>query len=140
MNLEARLAAVEAENDDLRHRVGQLEEALGMRLVLPIELGLTGHESALVGFLLTREIATKEALLSTMYGHRPDQDEPQIKIIDVFVCKARKKLKRFGLEIETVWGHGYRMSPETKQRIAAMLAAAAQSVITEPPALKENAA
>jgi len=52
---------------------------------------------------------TKEMLLNHLYR---GMDEPEIKIIDVFVCKLRKKLaeptggKSY---IETVWGRGYRL-------------------------------
>ena len=50
---------------------------------------------------------TKEMLLTGLYG---GMDEPEIKIIDVFVCKLRKKLADAsgGKEyIETIWGRGY---------------------------------
>ncbi|MBE1237923.1 winged helix-turn-helix domain-containing protein, partial [Phaeovibrio sulfidiphilus] len=50
---------------------------------------------------------TKEQFLNHLYG---GMDEPDLKIIDVFVCKLRKKLAAF-LDgetcIETVWGRGY---------------------------------
>ena len=50
---------------------------------------------------------TKEMLLTSLYG---GMDEPEIKIIDVFVCKVRKKLADAsgGKDyIETIWGRGY---------------------------------
>ena len=50
---------------------------------------------------------TKEMFLNHLYG---GMDEPELKIIDVFVCKLRKKLlAATGGEshIETVWGRGY---------------------------------
>ena len=50
---------------------------------------------------------TKETFLNHLYG---EMDEPEAKIIDVFVCKLRKKLAAFtnGRNyIETVWGQGY---------------------------------
>ena len=50
---------------------------------------------------------TKEMFLNQLYG---GMDEPEIKIIDVFICKLRKKLAGAsgGKEyIETVWGRGY---------------------------------
>jgi two-component system cell cycle response regulator CtrA len=50
---------------------------------------------------------TKEMFLNHLYG---GMDEPELKIIDVFVCKLRKKLSNAtGGEnyIETVWGRGY---------------------------------
>ncbi len=50
---------------------------------------------------------TKEMFLNHLYG---GMDEPELKIIDVFVCKLRKKLSgATGGDnyIETVWGRGY---------------------------------
>ncbi|MEO1708113.1 MAG: winged helix-turn-helix domain-containing protein, partial [Pseudomonadota bacterium] len=49
---------------------------------------------------------TKEMFLNHLYG---GMDEPELKIIDVFICKLRKKLKAASGEdyIETVWGRGY---------------------------------
>lgn len=49
---------------------------------------------------------TKEMMMAAMYG---GMDEPEIKIIDVFICKLRKKLRDAGADglIETVWGRGY---------------------------------
>ena len=52
---------------------------------------------------------TKEMFLSHLYG---GMDEPEMKIIDVFICKLRKKLASAsgGKDyIETVWGRGYVM-------------------------------
>ena len=52
---------------------------------------------------------------SVYYG---GMDEPEMKIIDVFICKLRKKLasassgKKY---IETVWGRGYVMRQPTDQ-------------------------
>jgi two-component system, cell cycle response regulator CtrA len=51
-------------------------------------------------------VLTKEAFLNHLYG---GMDEPEMKIIDVFVCKLRKKLAQAGAGnlIGTVWGRGY---------------------------------
>jgi two-component system cell cycle response regulator CtrA len=109
MDVEARLAIFERENETLRERVRQLELALYAGAQVPVDWGLTLQESIVVGALLRTEMATKERLMTALYGGRID-DGGEIKIIDVFVCKARKKLRAFGVEIETVWGQGYRMS------------------------------
>jgi two-component system cell cycle response regulator CtrA len=56
--------------------------------------------------------------LNHLYG---GMDEPELKIIDVFVCKLRKKLaKATGGEhyIETVWGRGYVLRDPTTPEIA----------------------
>jgi two-component system cell cycle response regulator CtrA len=50
---------------------------------------------------------TKEMFLNHLYG---GMDEPELKIIDVFICKLRKKLANASAGknyIETVWGRGY---------------------------------
>lgn len=45
-------------------------------------------------------------------------EEQEIKIVDVFVCKLRKKLQGLGLSIETVWGRGYRLSQQQMETAA----------------------
>jgi two-component system, cell cycle response regulator CtrA len=50
---------------------------------------------------------TKEMFLNHLYG---GMDEPEVKIIDVFICKLRKKLANASMGqnyIETIWGRGY---------------------------------
>lgn len=70
---------------------------------------LTSKEYAILELLSLRKgsTLTKEMFLNHLYG---GIDEPELKIIDVFVCKLRKKLaEASGGEnyIETVWGRGY---------------------------------
>ncbi len=72
---------------------------------------LTGKEYQMLELLSLRKgtTLTKEMFLNHLYG---GMDEPELKIIDVFICKLRKKLaKATGGEthIETVWGRGYVM-------------------------------
>jgi two-component system cell cycle response regulator CtrA len=84
---------------------------------------LTGKEYQMLELLALRKgtTLTKEMFLSQLYGAL---DEPEVKIIDVFVCKLRKKLasasggKNY---IETVWGRGYvmREQGEPEARISA---------------------
>ncbi len=70
---------------------------------------LTGKEYQILELLSLRKgtTLTKEMFLNHLYG---GMDEPELKIIDVFICKLRKKLSAAtGNEnhIETVWGRGY---------------------------------
>jgi two-component system, cell cycle response regulator CtrA len=72
---------------------------------------LTGKEYQMLELLALRKgmTLTKEMFLSHLYG---GMDEPEVKIIDVFMCKLRKKLANAsgGKDyIETVWGRGYVM-------------------------------
>ena len=69
---------------------------------------LTGKEYSILELLVLRKgmVLTKEAFLNHLYG---GMDEPEMKIIDVFVCKLRKKLAQAGAGnmIGTIWGRGY---------------------------------
>src|SRR3974390_113382 len=84
---------------------------------------LTGKEYQMLELFSLRKgtTLTKEMFLHHLYG---GMDEPELKIIDVFICKLRKKLagasngKHY---IETIWGRGYalREPSETKVMISA---------------------
>jgi two-component system cell cycle response regulator CtrA len=85
-----------------------------------VPVHVTGKEYAILELLVLRKgmVLTKEAFLNHLYG---GMDEPEMKIIDVFICKLRKKLAHAGADnlIGTVWGRGYMMrdpSPETVAR------------------------
>ena len=70
---------------------------------------LTGKEYQMLELLSLRKgtTLTKEMFLNHLYG---GMDEPELKIIDVFICKLRKKLVAATCGqhyIETVWGRGY---------------------------------
>ncbi len=70
---------------------------------------LTGKEYQMLELLSLRKgtTLTKEMFLNHLYG---GMDEPELKIIDVFICKLRKKLSNAtggDNYIETVWGRGY---------------------------------
>ena len=70
---------------------------------------LTGKEYAMLELLSLSKgtTLTKEMFLNHLYG---GMDEPELKIIDVFICKLRKKLQNAtggNHYIETVWGRGY---------------------------------
>ena len=72
-------------------------------------LHLTGKEYGILELLSLRKgsTLTKEQFLNHLYG---GMDEPEVKIIDVFICKLRKKIQvAAGGDnyIETVWGRGY---------------------------------
>lgn len=115
------VTALEAENETLLERIAVLEEQLGMRLEAPLVLGLTGQETRIFGMLLKRDILTKDAGMLTLYGHRNAGEEAEPKIVDVFVCKMRKKLAPFGITIETHWGAGWSMPAEAKAIARALL-------------------
>ncbi len=91
-----------------------------MVTVHDIRINLTTKEYQILELLSLRKgsTLTKEVFLNNLYG---GMDEPDAKIIDVFICKLRKKLatasEGFNF-IETVWGRGYALREPTKQSIA----------------------
>lgn len=114
-----------------RLRVGAMQLNLDSREVTVNgqEVHLTGKEYAILELLVLRKgmVLTKEAFLNHLYG---GMDEPEMKIIDVFVCKLRKKLALAGADnlIGTVWGRGY-MIREPAGEIAAIEAGLASAEI-----------
>lgn len=78
-------------------------------------LHLTGKEYQMLELLALRVgvTLTKEMFLDHLYG---GMDEPELKIIDVFICKLRSKLTRARVNyVRTVWGRGYVLSEEPLQ-------------------------
>lgn len=79
-------------------------------------LHLTGKQYHMLECLMLRKgaVQTKDAIMTSLYG---GMDEPELKIIDVFVCKLRQKLKDAGAPglIETVWGRGYLIRDPERQ-------------------------
>lgn len=97
-------------------RIGRLELNLDSREVMidGRDVHLTGKEYSILELLVLRKgmVLSKEAFLNHLYG---GMDEPEVKIIDVFVCKLRKKLARAGADgiIGTIWGRGYMIRDST---------------------------
>ncbi len=109
-------------------RTGKLSVNLDTRTVEAggEPLHLTGKEYGILELLSLRkgQTLTKEQFLNHLYG---GIDEPELKIIDVFICKLRKKLATAtggDSYIETVWGRGYVLrDPDTGLGRAAPAAA-----------------
>ncbi len=108
-------------------RTGKLAVNLAARTVSVEERPhLTGKEYGILELLSLRKgtTLTKEMFLNHLYG---GLDEPELKIVDVFICKLRKKLAmatRGDHYIETVWGRGYVLrDPDQRQHVHAAQAA-----------------
>lgn len=55
-------------------------------------------------------VMSKERLLAKTNRDITGHDERDLKLVDVWICKLRKKLKPLGVEIVTAWGQGYRLA------------------------------
>ena len=117
-----KIDVLERENLLLRERLAYLEAILippGMRYDL---LGLTAYEGRVLAALSRGEQMSKEQILAVAYSDRLDQDLPELKIVDVWVCKIRKKLKPLGIDVETIWGEGHAVSADSRRRLTDLLA------------------
>ncbi len=101
-------------------RCGDLAVRLGVKRaeIAGNDVKLTGKEYAILEIMAMRPGSniTKEMFLNALYG---GMDEPNIKIIDVFMCKLRKKLADAsgGKDyVETLWGRGYALRPPEQVR------------------------
>ena len=86
-------------------------------------LHVTGKEYSILELLSLRKgtTLTKEMFLDHLYG---GLDEPELKIIDVFICKLRKKISTMtggDSYIETVWGRGYVLKDPDPNKVRAQM-------------------
>lgn len=112
---EAFIEKLIAENEALKDQVEVLKRPYGVPIAYPREWRLTRHESLILDILTARAMATYEMVMTYAYSDKVDQPEP--KIVSVFVCKLRKKLGQFGIQINTVWGVGYELEPASRARL-----------------------
>lgn len=113
-----RIAALEAELAEAQEEIRQLRALVlqqdGWRA--PLELDLTATQEAILAALVTGGLRSKETLHAATRG--PGREvETEIKIVDVQICHIRRKLKPYGLVITTVWGRGYELQAESRERL-----------------------
>lgn len=108
--------------DDALAECAMLREAMAPLTRFPGSWGLTGAEASLLSCLIRAKGATvpRERIMVQMYGLEPDVE---VKIIDVLVCKIRRKLKSYGVEIKSHWGQGYFLTLESLATIRTAAAA-----------------
>lgn len=117
-------SAVRAENERLTEEVADLKRELGLNRDRAAESAfaarwaLTGKEAKVLSHLYQKKggVASKESTMYALYGG--SREEPEIKIVDVFVCKIRNKVGD-GF-IETARGRGYYLSPKAVEACAAL--------------------
>jgi DNA-binding response OmpR family regulator len=120
---EARAKMLEVENEMLRERVRDLEKEIGLAAEAPPMFGLTRSEAVMFGVLLNNRICQASTFMSALFSLDVD-DPPEEKILDVWICRMRKKLKPFGIEIKTHHGVGYDMPEVSKARARDLMGAA----------------
>lgn len=101
-----RLQELEEEVSYLRRQLG-IEQDIDRVGRLGAALGLTRYEAQVLMILYHRtgSIVSKDTVMNAMYS---GEDEPFIKIVDVYICKVRSRLGKD--TILTIWGRGYQLS------------------------------
>jgi two-component system cell cycle response regulator CtrA len=118
------LSPAEPPTSALLDRIDQLEAELGMKVDIPPEFGIPRNMGALLAMLLKREVVTRDGALLAIYSGMPNtwDKEPDPKIIDVFICKLRTRLKKYGIKVSCKWGLGYFMDGENKRKLRDLIA------------------
>ena len=94
--------------DELKEQVCQLKKLLVPVFVTPIEWGLTAQQQTLFCMLLTRDRVTRD-MFNAVAITRPSTKNAANQCCDMAVCHLRKKLKKFGVQVKTEWGLGWRL-------------------------------
>jgi DNA-binding response OmpR family regulator len=119
---EARAKLLDTENETLREENRQLKKALSGASEPPPFFGFTKSEATIFSVLLANRAPRAEAFMNALFSTDAD-DPPEEKILDVWICKMRKKLKPFGIEIKTHWGECWEMPEASKVNARELMAA-----------------
>ena len=90
---------------ELEEQVRQLQKVLVPPFVTPVEWGLTRKQKALFCMLLKREIVTRD-MLDAAYITGTSITPNYVNVI---LYQLRKKLKKFGIQVKSEWGVGWRL-------------------------------
>ena len=123
--------ALHKEIADLREQVGdrdqRIAELVSMLSVPDIELHrcwrLSPSEEQILRLLLSGGLKTRTGIMFFLYN----EHEPLDRVLDIFIFRLRQKLATHGIEIETVWGQGFRMSDTDIVRVKQLCKAQEQA-------------
>lgn len=115
-----------SELQQLRDRVAELEEALGVTMRFPHRLIKNKYRNRhagdqLLGLLLRSAFVPYNTIYDVLYGARPEADQPDPKIISVVACGLRKVLREHGIEFKTDHAIGYFMDNANKAKCRALI-------------------
>jgi DNA-binding response OmpR family regulator len=110
MTLEEALARIE----ELEYELAELRHEIGAEVPLWREKWkLTPGEAMVMNMLVARQSASRISLMTALHG--ADWGDRVVKIIDAYICRIRKKV--VGVEITTLHGQGYAMSPGWRKHV-----------------------
>lgn len=112
-----RVAELEDELEAANTRLRDLETTVFREHPVPLSLKLTRNESRILGLLLARDVVSRDLIMLALYSGDYRRDPPEPKIVDVFMSNVRKKLAAVTVTVQTIWGTGWALTREDKDRI-----------------------
>jgi len=109
---EARTAKLEAENEALRYKLDALLQDVSVACP-----HISPSQRVIMGLLMKRSVASTQQILAALEANSCRSDVIEEANVKVQVCLMRRRLSAFGIEIETIWGTGYRLTLPMKQRV-----------------------
>lgn len=106
--------------DELAMRLTAIEEGFALDHFLIRRRGFSPSEAIVLALLLRRQVMTRAAVMTVLYGAEPDQ-APDIKIVDQWIFRVRKKLAKFAFGPDTIrvvgTNGGFYIAPSLKTAI-----------------------
>lgn len=110
--LRERNAFLEEENRQLR--LGISSDIVLFRIP---DTHLTLREFQMLSALVQYEVATKATVYRHLYPEARADGGPDFKLMDVYICKLRGKLKPHGIAITSIWGRGWALDPVDREKL-----------------------
>jgi DNA-binding response OmpR family regulator len=116
--LRDRIDYLEAENHMLKCEI-RMDQSNRLIQRCSVAFQATKKESKFLIVLVQKGTVTREALFNAVYGL--ENDVPELKIIDVWISKCRKRCKPFDIHIGLNWGIGYFIDRADRERFWSVL-------------------
>lgn len=129
-SLLSELTNLRAQLDDAQYTLREMHEAARFESdSFHGVAGLSKSEAKIVSAIVRHGTISKSGLYFALYGNADDAPEP--KVIDVLMCKIRKKLGLHGISVVTHWGSGFGMSDVDIAAVRELRANASPSFVPE---------
>ena len=115
------IAALRAVAETQAEVIAQLQATLAPHYGFEAIGRFSPQEEIVLAAIVRFDIATFEQIYQGLYAGRYGRDTPDDNIVKVHVCRIRPKLAPHGIVIESWYGRGYRMAPESKARLRALI-------------------
>jgi hypothetical protein len=105
-----------------RERIADVEQLLAIDDPKPLIIKVSRTERILMELLLKRNMLTREVAWGVLYGHRPDANQPQYRVISTIIHHLRNRLSPHGVEITTEHGTGWYLKDKDREKLEHLLA------------------